>query len=143
MAGGGRGSSGGRPFPYRLPTVTRSHHGTTSCPSPWHSRPPSTSRPCTHDDARNVILVNTVGRPGRLRATTLHHAGCGCRSNLRHNTHYRSCPPSPSVKCTRGRPQNTRGSLPRVQHSGKAYQRSRSRGRGLPRVPNLEHSGKI
>jgi hypothetical protein len=50
--------------------------------------------------------------------------------------------PSPSVKCTRGRPQNTRGRLPRVQHSGKAYRGSNSRGRGLPRVLNLVHSGK-
>jgi hypothetical protein len=50
--------------------------------------------------------------------------------------------PSSSVKCTQGRPQNTRGRLPRLQHSEKAYRGSGSWGRGLPRAPNLVHSGK-
>jgi hypothetical protein len=49
---------------------------------------------------------------------------------------------SPSAKCTRGRPQNTRGSLPRVQHSGKSFRGCPSRERGLPRVPKIVHSGK-
>jgi hypothetical protein len=49
---------------------------------------------------------------------------------------------SPSAKCTRGRPQNTRGSLPRVQHSGKSLRGCPSRERGLPRVPKIVHSGK-
>jgi hypothetical protein len=42
---------------------------------------------------------------------------------------------SPSAKCTWGR-------LSRVQHSGKSYRGCFSRGSGLPRVPNLVHSGK-
>jgi hypothetical protein len=49
---------------------------------------------------------------------------------------------SPSAKCTRGRPQNTRASLPRVQHSGKSLRGCLSRERGLPRVPKIVHSGK-
>jgi hypothetical protein len=42
--------------------------------------------------------------------------------------------------CTRGK--NTRGSLPRVQHSGKSLRGCLSRGRGLPRVTKIVHSGK-
>jgi hypothetical protein len=49
---------------------------------------------------------------------------------------------SPSAKCTRGRGTNTRGSLPRVQHSGKSLRGCLSRGRGLPRVPKIVHSRK-
>jgi hypothetical protein len=48
----------------------------------------------------------------------------------------------PVAIVTRGRPPNTRGRLPRVQHSGKAYWGSGPRGRGLPRVSNLVRSGK-
>jgi hypothetical protein len=51
-------------------------------------------------------------------------------------------PASPSVKCTRGRHKNTRGSLPRVQHSGKSLRGCLSRERALPRVPKIVHSGK-
>jgi hypothetical protein len=35
----------------------------------------ATLLPFTHDVGRDVILVNAAGRPGQLRATTLHHAG--------------------------------------------------------------------
>jgi hypothetical protein len=45
-------------------------------------------------------------------------------------------PASPSAS-------STRGSLPRVQHSGKIFRGSGSRGRALPRVPKIVHSGKI
>jgi hypothetical protein len=55
---------------------------------------------------------------------------------------YIETPASPSAKCTRGRPQNTRGRLPRVQHSGKASRGRFSWGSCLPRVPNLVHLGK-
>jgi hypothetical protein len=51
-------------------------------------------------------------------------------------------PASPSASSTRGRAKNTRGSLPRVQHSGKSFRGSGSRGRALPRVPKTVHSGK-
>jgi hypothetical protein len=51
-------------------------------------------------------------------------------------------PASPSASGTRGRAKNTRGSLPRVQHSGKSFRESGSRGRGLPRVSKIVHSGK-
>jgi hypothetical protein len=47
----------------------------------------------------------------------------------------------PSAKCTRGRQKNTRGSLPRVQHSGKSFRGCLSRERGLP-VLKIAHSGK-
>jgi len=49
---------------------------------------------------------------------------------------------SPSASCTRGRPSCTRGSLPRVQHSGKSLRLIRSRWRRLPRVSKIVHSGK-
>jgi hypothetical protein len=51
-------------------------------------------------------------------------------------------PASPSASSTRGRAKNTRGSLPRVQRSGKSFRGSGSRGRALPRVPKTVHSGK-
>jgi hypothetical protein len=41
-----------------------------------------------------------------------------------------------------GRHRNTRGSLPRVQHSGKSFRGYLSRERGLPRVLKIVHSGK-
>jgi hypothetical protein len=49
---------------------------------------------------------------------------------------------SSSVKCTRGRPCCTRGSLPRVQHLGKTIRGISSRERRLPREPKIVHSGK-
>ena len=49
---------------------------------------------------------------------------------------------SPSVKCTRGRLSWTRGSLPRVQHSGKSAWGISSRERRLPREPKIMHSEK-
>ena len=49
---------------------------------------------------------------------------------------------SPSVKCSRGRPSCTRGSLPRVQHLGKSVRGISSPERRLPREPNTVHSGK-
>ena len=48
---------------------------------------------------------------------------------------------SPSVKCTRGRLSCTRGSLPRVQHSGKTARGISSRERRLSREPKIIHSG--
>jgi hypothetical protein len=58
-----------------------------------------------------------------------------CQTHVVTHHTLREKPPSQSVKSTRGR-------LPRVQHSGKGNRGSGSRGRGLPRVPNKEHSGK-
>jgi len=52
------------------------------------------------------------------------------------------CPGYPSVKCTRGRPNCTRGSLPRVQHSGKSVRGISLRERRLPQEPKIVHSGK-
>jgi hypothetical protein len=49
---------------------------------------------------------------------------------------------SPSASCTQGRPSCTRRSLPRVQHSEKSLRLILSRGRRLPRVPKIMHSGK-
>ena len=49
---------------------------------------------------------------------------------------------SPSASCTRGRPSCTRGSLPRVQHSGKSLRLILSRESRLPRVSKIVHSGK-
>ena len=49
---------------------------------------------------------------------------------------------SPSASCTRGRPSCTRGSLPRVQHSGKSLRLILSRESHLPRVSKIVHSGK-
>ena len=49
---------------------------------------------------------------------------------------------SPSVKCTRGRLSCTRGSLPRVQHSGKTARCISSRERRLPREPKIIRSEK-
>jgi hypothetical protein len=51
-------------------------------------------------------------------------------------------PASLSASSTWGRAKNTRGSHPRVQHSGKSSRGSGSRGRALPRVSKIVNSGK-
>jgi hypothetical protein len=49
---------------------------------------------------------------------------------------------SPSAGCTRGRASCTRGSLPRVQLSGKRVRGRALRGSRLPRESRIAHSGK-
>ena len=49
---------------------------------------------------------------------------------------------SPSASCTWKRPSCTRGSLLRVQHSGKSLRLILPRERRLPRVSKIVHSGK-
>jgi hypothetical protein len=78
------------------------------------------------------LFCPRVTFPSRLHTT----------SGMSLDCHYQKSPLPQVSKALGGRLQNTRGRLPRVQHSWKANRGSDSRERGHPRVPNLVHSGK-
>jgi hypothetical protein len=87
---------------------------------------------------RFCVLRRRNARSGLGHGTGTTWSGCATAMDLP----LQEAAASPSVKSTRGRPSCTRGSLPRVQHSGKSSRGISLRERRLPREPKIVYSGK-
>jgi hypothetical protein len=135
------------------PSLAHNHHQPPHEPNPIHTLAPSRARQscvtisstrsrcrtCHHYTTLPIILHIPTGTATPPRSTprampvlmlTRHTdttQAMPMHACTPHRSHHRTV-----RRCTRGRPQNTRGRLPRMQHSGKAYRGSGSRGRGLP-----------